>query len=179
MVHSLHELIGDIISHNFPNYHILKDEAVGGDTKRLPMFPSYPKSRDKTYCNVDLLILKNEKIQVIIEIEETDITPNKICGKFLTSALSSYFIHRDFNDDPISMDDSVSFIQILDTSEIKDKSFKIKQGINLESSIRKVLPIKDSKIRKYSLIYGNIFDFKDKNSDQSKKLNKCLEEALK
>jgi hypothetical protein len=45
------------------------------------------------FRSVDLLILCNRKIRVIVEIEEADLTPTQIAGKFLTSALASHFNH--------------------------------------------------------------------------------------
>ena len=99
-----------------------------------------------------MLILKNDKIKVIVEIEEANIKPTQICGKFLASALSLYFIHRRKKDKPIGMDDSVFFIQIVDTSKLKkDMTSKIQQFKYIEESIQKILPIKNSRIDKYKL----------------------------
>ncbi|TET08350.1 hypothetical protein E3J84_06305 [Candidatus Aerophobetes bacterium] len=116
---------------------------------------------------------------MIIEIEETDITPTQICGKFLTSALSSYFIHECKNNIPVGMGDSVSFIQILNTSRLKEGTVKPEQWINLEKSIMNILPIKGSKIRKYKLLYGNVSDFKGGNANKCADLITYLKEALK
>jgi len=93
----------------------------------------------------------------------------QICGKFLTSALSSYFIHESENNLPIGMSDSVSFIQILSMSRLKEGTAKPDQWENLEKSIMNILPIKGSKIRKYKLLYGNVSDFKGGNA------NKCAD----
>lgn len=157
MSHPLHEKIGTILEDiSFPsysNYSIIKDPACGGN-QNIPLFCSKVKSNATEYCNVDLLILKNDKIKVIIEIEETNIKPTQICGKFLTSALSQYFIHRRKKDKPFGMDDSVSFIQIIDTLGLKkDKTSKIDQFENIEKSIHEILPIKNSRIDKYKLFY--------------------------
>jgi len=135
MEHPLHKIVGECIgSHKFPNCKIIKDPACGGK-QNIPLFCSEDKSNKTEYCNVDLLILKNNKIRVIIEIEEADITPTQICGKFLTSALSSYFIHESENNIPIGMSDSVSFIQILNMSRLKEGTAKPDQWENLEESI--------------------------------------------
>jgi hypothetical protein len=178
--HPLHKIIGDIVEDNkFPNCTIIKDRACGEKTQRIPIFFSIDKSNHTKYCDIDLLIIKDNKIRVIVEIEEANIKPTQICGKFLTSALSSYFIHKAFNNIPIPMDDSVSFIQILDTSKLKvDKTSKLKQWKNLEKSIINILPINDSKIRKYKLIYGDSSDFSDKNGKKRKDLITCIENAL-
>lgn len=125
------------------------------------------------------MILKNHKIRVIIEIEETDIKPTQICGKFLTSALSRYFIHESENNIPIGMSDSVSFIQILNTARLKAGAAKIEQWENLEKSIMDILPIKGSKIREYRLLYGNVSDFERRNSNEYADLVACVRNALK
>lgn len=167
--HPLHRIVGQCISScRFPSCKIIKDPACGGQ-QNIPLFCSKDKSNKTEYCNIDLLILEDSKIRVIIEIEETDITPTQICGKFLTSALSSYFIHESENNNPIRMSDSVSFIQILNTSRLKEGTAKPDQWKNLEKSIRKILPIEGSRIRKYKLLYGNVSEFKGRHR------NKCTE----
>ena len=161
MEHPLHKIVGECIdSHKFPNCKIIKDPACSGQ-HNVPLFCLKDKSNKTEYCNVDLLILKDSKIRVIIEIEETDVTPTKIFGKFLTSALSSHFIHRTQNDVPIGMGDSVSFIQILDTSKLKeDRTAKFGQWKNIEDSMKSIVPIKNSKINDYKLFFGDIPDFR-------------------
>jgi len=179
MGHPLHKTVGECIdSHKFPNCKIIKDPACGGQ-QNIPLFCRKKKSNETEYCNLDLLILKDNKIRVIIEIEEADITPIQICGKFLTSALSSYFIHESENNIPIRMGDSVSFIQILNRSRLKVASAKAEQGENLEKSIRKILPIQGSKIRKYRLLYGNASDFRGRDGNKCTELITYIKEALK
>jgi len=86
------------------------------------------------------LILKNGRIKVIFEIEESDVGLTQVFGKFLTSALSSYHISRD--NKTYAMDKSVLFLQILDTSKLKsDKTKKVKQWGNIEKSRKRVIPI--------------------------------------
>lgn len=87
MGHPLHKAIGKIIDEkSLPGCKILKDPACGGKQK-FPLFSSKRKSRETEYCDVDILILKSNKIRVIIEIEEANVKPTQICGKLLTSAL--------------------------------------------------------------------------------------------
>ena len=177
--HPLHKIVGQCIdSHKFPDCKIIKDPACGGQ-QNVPLFCSEDKSNETEYCNVDLLILKDNKIRVIIEIEETDVTPIKICGKFLTSALSRYFIHESENNIPIGMSDSVLFVQILNISQLKEETAKPNQWENLEKSIMDTLPIKASKIRKYRLLYGNVSDFRGTNGDKCAELMTHIEEVLK
>jgi hypothetical protein len=161
MRHSLHKAIGKIFDDGFlpSGCEIFKDHACGG-IQNLPLFVSEEKSFPTEYCNIDLLIIKADKIKVIFEIEESDVKPTQICGKFLTSALSFCYIggYKDFK--RIRMDDDVLFIQILDTSKLKvDKTKKIEQWKNIENSIKNIIPLKGSQIKEYKLFYGRIQDF--------------------
>lgn len=175
--HPLHKVIGECINSNeFPNCRIIKDSACGGQ-QNAPLFCSKDKSNETEYCNVDLLIIKDNKIRVIIEIEETDVKPIQICGKFLASALSSYYIHDSENNIPIGMSDSALFIQILNTSQLKENTSKIKQWENLEESIKNILPI--DKISKYKLLYGNVSGFKNREGNKCAELITYIKEALK
>jgi hypothetical protein len=96
---------------------------------------------------------------MIVEIEESNVKPTQICGKFLTSALASYYIHNSKRNEPIGMDGSVTFIQIVDTSKlVKEKTSKFKQWKALEESINRIIPLKNSKIRKYRLFSTDELD---------------------
>lgn len=162
MGHPLHELIGNILKKNEKNFvgcRIIYDPACGisnsGDKQHIPLFSSKNKSRSTKFCDVDILIIKNERIKIIVEIDESNVKPNHIGGKFLTSALSSHYIHPKDNNEAIEMNDSVSFIQVLDTSKLHTKnSSKKVQWENLEESIRKNIPLKDSSITNYKIILG-------------------------
>jgi hypothetical protein len=160
MSHPLHKVIGKIIEKNVPSgYELAIDRACGGE-QNIPLFSSKKKSNQTEYCNVDLLILKKDKIKVLIEIEEADTKPTQICGKYLTSALSSYYIHKSKDDIPISMDDSVLFVQILDTENlVKEKTQKPNKWTNIERSIRGIIPIKGSKIEEYKIFSGDKSEF--------------------
>ena len=94
MKHPLHEKIGNLIEGSFKNcadLKIVKDPACcredETDLQHIPLFSTDQKSRHTRYCCVDMLILQKGEIRGIIEIEEADIKPTQICGKFLTSAL--------------------------------------------------------------------------------------------
>jgi hypothetical protein len=150
-LHELHVSIGELIEDSLgERAKIVRDQACGGN-QQIPLFCSDDKSRSTEYCNVDLLVIQDGKIRVIVEIEESDVKPTQICGKFLTSALAYYYIHETEDNVPIGMHDSVSFIQVVDTSNLKSLSAKPYQWKNLESSIENILPIKDSNIKEYSL----------------------------
>jgi len=150
-LHELHVSIGDLIENSLgERAQLVRDQACGGN-QQIPLFCSDEKSNKTKYCNVDLLVIQDGKIRVIVEIEESDVKPTQICGKFLTSALARYYTHETEGNVPIGMHDSVTFIQVVDTSDLKAQSMKLYQWKNLESSIINILPIKDSNIKEYRL----------------------------
>ena len=87
--HPFHKIIGDIFSDkNFPNERttVLKDAACGGD-HTLPLFCSDVRSYATRYACVDLMVIKEGKIKVIMEIEESNVKPVHLFGKYLASAI--------------------------------------------------------------------------------------------
>jgi len=156
-VHPLHKEIADKLESIFPPNSLVKDEACGGN-QRIPLFYDKEKSRETEYCNVDLLVLKENKIKAIIEIEESNVKPTQICGKFLTSALARYYIHENKENEPVEMYNCVAFIQIVDTSKLKKNSAKPKQWKALERSIQGILPLSNSRITSYMLITKDELD---------------------
>jgi hypothetical protein len=164
MNHPLHEKIGNLIEvtfKDFANLKIVKDPACcqGDETdlQQIPLFRTDQKSRHTRYCCVDLLILQKGKIRGIVEIEEADIKPTQICGKFLTSALTNFYIHEK-DGGKVEMANSVFFLQVLDSSKLKDRSAKLEQFKNLEHSIQEILPLKSSRIDRYKLLAGKESD---------------------
>lgn len=171
MSHKLHQQIGKLIEDvvkNFKGLTIFKDPACcGGGEKELqhiPLFCKDVKNRGTRYCCVDMLILQGEKVRIIVEIEESDIKPTQVCGKFLSSALSNYYIH-DNDGTPKEMAESVAFIQVLDSSKLKDRSAKLDQFSHLEKSIQDILPLTGSRVKKYELFTGTKDDCFDEMID--------------
>jgi len=114
MSHPLHEKIGAELRTLQNEFDVVLDTACGG-TINIPLFMERTKSNDTEICNVDVLLLKDNKPRVIIEIEESSTNPTQICGKLLTSVLSKYFIHDSFSESPFILKD-VLFIQIVNDS---------------------------------------------------------------
>ena len=154
----VHKKVGQIFRQLIttdPSLTLLQDYACGGK-QRLPLFCVPNKSRANEFCNVDFLVLKDGKIKVIVEIEESNVKPTQVCGKLLTSALAKYFIHECEANKPVEMADSVLFIQIVDTSKlVRGKTAKYEQWKALEKSINQILPVKDSSIKSYKLLTTN------------------------
>lgn len=170
MNHHLHRTIGKIIKENFSDrYKVVLDRACGGK-HNIPLFSSKKKAWETELCNVDILVIKNGKVKVIFEIEESNVKPTQICGKFLTSALASYYIYRDKK--AYGMDKSVLFIQILDTSKLRIyKTKKMNQWENIEKAIKSIIPIKNSRVDKYKLFFGNVADFGPNGEKRDKLIN--------
>ena len=55
----------------------------------------------------------------------------------------------------MAMDENVTFIQIVNVSKLKNKTYKIEQWTSLEQSINSILPLKTSNITKYRLFFSN------------------------
>ncbi len=150
--HPLHVKVTDMVEKALPkSCKLVRDKACGGN-QRIPLFLSKEKSRKTELCNVDLLVLKDNKVRLIVEIEESDVKPTQVCGKFLCSALSRYYIHEAEGDNPVEMDKDVVFLQVVCTSGLKRGNSKIEQWRRLESSIRETLPLKNSSITEYRIL---------------------------
>ena len=176
--HLLHRTIGEAVAEAIlPPFEVLRDPACGGD-QRIPLFSFHEKSRKTEYCNVDLLVLSPDGIRVIVEIEEANVTPIQVCGKFFASALSRCFIHERRKNTRIGMSGSVLFIQVLDTSRLnREKTSKVQQWCNIERSIQDVIPIKGSRVDHYRLVHGDTRDFAPGQAER-KELIGCIEAFL-
>ena len=169
---TIHKKIGrafqEFVS-KYPNLTLLQDPACEGK-QHIPLVCNPIKSRENEFCHVDMMVLKNDKIKPIVEIEESNVKPTKVCGKLMTSALAKYYIHNSKNNRPIEMDESVTFLQILDTSKlVKEKTKKIMQWKLLESSINNVLPLKNSRIATYRIF----------TTDELSELDRLIGEAAR
>lgn len=167
MNHPLHLAIAEFLSaiHLPAHCKLLLAPECGG-THNLPLFCCDQKSSDAEYCNVDALVVKNSRVCFILEIEESGLIPTKVAGKFLTSALSTHFIHNILNNAATPMGDQVTFVQVLDATKLQPTTKKFKQGQLLESSIQGVLPLRNSKVSVYRLFFfGGVQGFR---SDEQK-----------
>jgi len=157
MPHPLHEVISDLLAPAVPpNCILIKDPACRGD-QCIPLFCSAKRSFATEFCNVDLLILHDKKIRVIVEIEEANVKPTQIAGKFLTSALASHFIHDRHGEKAIPKDMRVTFLQFADTTGLPVGSSKREQWKNIERSIQSILPLRG--VVEYRLFCGDVKDF--------------------
>jgi len=146
MTHPLHRELGKKAINEFGS-NVLLDPACGKG-HNLPLFSSEEKLRETEFCDVDMLVLKGGEVKVIFEIEESNIKPTQICGKMLTAALSKYYIYKD-KKYPLSS--SIIFIQVVDTSKLKNESKKIPQFENLGKAIQEDIRFKNDRIISYKL----------------------------
>ena len=163
MSHPLHEVIGGLVKSVPPGCKLVKDPACRGD-QCIPLFCSDKKSFATGVCKVDLLILYAQKIRVIVEIEEADVKPTQIAGKFLTSAIASHFIHNRHGSSAIPKDDRVWFLQFVDTSGLPEGTSKKEQWRNIETGIKRFLPL--GGITEYKLFFGDEADFRGQAGQQ-------------
>ena len=159
--HPLHQKVGKILQKlNDDQYEVIRDPACGGK-QNIPLFLTRRKGNDTEICNVDALIIDKERDKVIavIEIEETNILPSHIAGKFLTIALAKYFIHYNQKDKPYPLKD-ILFLHIL-KSPSKEKSKKKKQVEYLKKSIWNHLRLCNFSVNDYDIIWDDDESFEN------------------
>jgi hypothetical protein len=113
-----------------------------GGNQNIPLFIKQPKSRKNEICNVDAMVIKNDKIKIIIEIEESNKKPTQICGKYLTSNLATFYAHDSLlsKEKGLEIDkSSITFIQVIDTKYFPIRSSKLEQFKNIEIAINNLI----------------------------------------
>jgi hypothetical protein len=159
--HTFHQLIGDLLDEaRFPGCHVLKAAECGGD-HNLPLFYTAQKSNATEFCDVDILVLKGARIRVIVEIEEVVHDPGLLFGKFVAPAVCWGYIHDPTRQDA-PMGDRVTFVQIVNATDIKPNSSKPEQWRLVEKAIRELIPLKGKGARmvEYHLLPGTVDDFR-------------------
>lgn len=151
-----HPLHVDVASHlkslclNRTDLTLLIDQACGGST-RLPFFMKNDKSRSTIITNPDIIILKKVsngelRVRFVCEIEESDVKPIKLYGKF-ASLISTCMLQ--IKDQIYPFDDDIIFLQVVSSRKLKPNSKKKEQWSNIENSIR-AYHSKNSKFRSIS-----------------------------
>jgi hypothetical protein len=131
------------------------------NVQRLPLFTDATLTKQDLYCNVDLLVLRENEVRVVLEVDETGYSPTKICGKFLATALCKRFRHPRLAPEPVPLSVRTLFVQIIPCPDKSlPRSRKSAQVLSLERSIRAVLPIHGSTVSEYLLLSGNTNDFR-------------------
>lgn len=173
--HQLHQLVGEILVRNFGE-NVKLDFACCKNTdarQQLPLFSSEDTSRETQLCKVDMLIVSENKVKVVIEIEESGRIPTKICGKFLTTGLAK--LYKPYKGNALSLASPLLFIQVLSSVGIPDKSSIPKQLLNIEKGMQKISNV-DGRQMYYLLVVGDPDTFEMK---QGAALIGRIEEFLK
>jgi hypothetical protein len=157
--HPLHKAIGSLLSQlSSSNIEVILDEACGGE-QQISLFVGSTKERRNRLCKVDAMIIQNGKVRIIIEIEESGFIPTKICGKYLTSALSTNYLWQ--NTAKELSPDSILFLQIVAEKEFSND--KTEQLVLLE---KKLNELHCGCVKQYELL------FIKQDSDENEVTNK-------
>jgi hypothetical protein len=173
--HKLHQVVGDIVVRNFGE-KVKLDFACcksSDSRKQLPLFSSEDTSRETQLCKVDMLIVSENKVKVVLEIEESGRIPTKICGKFLTTGLAK--LYKPHKGNALLLASPLLFIQVLSSAGIPDKSSIPNQLCNIERAMRKISNV-DGRQMYYLLFVGEPNTFESK---QEAELIGRIEEFLK
>jgi hypothetical protein len=122
-----------------------------GNKMRLPLFAG-EKSSAARMCNVDLLVIVGDQVQIIIEIDESSIRPTQIFGKFLQAVASDYFSLGGRKSKRYPLADDLLFLQVLDGSRLHPtKSRKLDQAKVISARIGELMSHKSG--LKYHALY--------------------------
>jgi hypothetical protein len=165
VAHPLHCAVADFLDPLVASLgcKFVTDPACRGN-QRIPLFLSSDRRRDTWLCDVDALVLAGDEVRLIVEVDESNVKPTHLAGKFLTSAMSRFYIHRTEGDVPRPMHRDCCFLQFVSTLDLEPKSRKVHQWRNIEAAIRKLPPIGD--VREYHLFCGTPADGLDADTQQ-------------
>lgn len=155
---------------------ILTDKACASGGHTIPLYSSSASvGTPVELCNVDMLIEVGGRAKVIVEIEESNITPVHIFGKFLVTAFSDEYGSKESGRKQFAP--PVLFIQILKFVD-KPKSLKPSQWDHIADSIRSILisPLHERKWE-YRLFQGSTAEFVGDGS-KGKLLTSTIKEHL-
>lgn len=173
--HQLHQLVGEILVRNFGE-DVKLDFACCKNTdsrQQLPLFSSEETSRETQLCKVDIVIVSENKVKVVIEIEESGRIPTKICGKFLTTGLAK--IYKPHKGSALPLASPLLFIQVLSSVGIPDNSSIPNQLRNIEKAMRKINNVNGRQMY-YLLFVGEPNTFE---SEHRAELTSKIEEFIK
>jgi hypothetical protein len=137
---------------------IWKDPACDTEsTGVVTLFHSVGSERVR-FCLVDMLITLPNKV-VIIEIEESNVKPVHIFGKFFASAFSTHYGETEIVKLPLL------FIQILDSSKLKQGKTKKKgQWERIEAILINHAKKWPDRTVRYKLFRGGVSEFEPESA---------------
>lgn len=162
--HQIHRKIGGLLSKNeLPQVTIFRDSACqshdGDDGEpekkhRITLYKGAGPERVRM-CDVDILAFRDERKYVIIEIEESNVKPVQVFGKFFASAHSTHYDRKQIDKSPLR------FIQVLVAAPANLKgSGKPEQWKALEAIIKDHAREWPDRTVEYFLLWGGPEDFK-------------------
>ena len=163
--HPFHRRIGNLVSGLGLTHgkQIWLDKACGGEGL-IPLYEA-TGSEGVPFCFVDILLLLEGRL-VIIEIEESDVKPLHLLGKFYASAFSTHFNDQDISKLPLL------FIQVLDTSRINlEEGQKSGQWDRVEAILKGQAEKWLGRKAQYRLLWGRQDDFGAGGKESEKLLN--------
>lgn len=168
-MHLLHTLIAKIILEtDLPDCEVILGNDCGGD-QYIQLFCNDRGTRASRFCSIDAMIVQKGNAKVLVEIEESDIRPVALCGKVFVAAHSSHFIHKG-KAFPIAP--SASFVQVIDTKNLSERSSKLDQCRYLRGAICNTLS-KNGTIRDYEIFHGDIAEFERLEAQQELRDHLC------
>ena len=143
--HRFHEAIGRLINkEKYQDCEIWMDRAC--DPRNGHKIYLYKDNI--RYSDVDILIVKKKGPGIIIEIEESNVKPINLFGKFFAAAFSDHYQTKDTESRLLGY--PMLFIQVV-LSELKTKSKKSEQWYSIEKIIQDTTVKSVSKrIKEYS-----------------------------
>jgi hypothetical protein len=178
--HPFHRTIGKLVKNKFQyrrNRKVYFDEACDKDEGQRISLHNKSKGNHFRYCNVDILVAIDGKPKIIIEIEESYVTPGRVFGKIIASALSDSYQVKGLPK-PCRLDGSILFIQVLDSSKLKEDSKKQGEWKHIEKQTRAILrKIPSCNITRYEIIWGSKKMFQA-GKNGAKKLNRIINTFL-
>jgi hypothetical protein len=170
--HPLHQIIGDALTVKFGDQLdtvVLLDRACGG-IEHVQLFCSEPLTCASRLCKVDAAIAHCGEVKVVIEIEESNITPVQLGGKVFAPSLCRLCKGRS-GVFPVGAD--LLFVQIIDVERLPGNSTKLDQCRMLLQIVPSGLSTTERRLR-YAIHYGSVEMFRD-CSEQSVLLDDIAE----
>lgn len=166
--HTNHEAIGRLFNKKaFPEVEILKDSACQHDghddgkpeeKHRITLYRESDPERVRM-CDVDILAYREGRGTVVIEIEESNLKPVQVFGKFFASAHSTHQGGRRLDEQRLL------FIQVLVATSVDlTASGKPKQWKALEDVIKRYTEKWPERDVQYEMLGGGPDDFKPGSS---------------
>lgn len=160
--HPLHNAVVTLLKKIIENNQgaearLLHDPATKGK-QNIPLFAGEVKSNRAKLCCVDALVIVRGKVRLIVEVDESNIIPTQVVGKFFTSALANFYEHRN-EVTRIRFASKTHFLQVISSKKLGAKSQKPGQLRLIEELINDRLADTDQ-ITKYKLFVGRCNDFR-------------------